>query len=308
MRTAFIESLLAQARSRPDVMLLTADLGFSVLERFRDELPGQFLNVGVAEQNMMGVAAGLADLGRTVFTYSIANFPTLRCLEQIRNDVCYHNYPVRIVSVGGGFTYATQGYTHHGVEDIGVMRALPGMVVIAPGDPQEAELATRALCDLPGPAYLRLGKAGEPRVHAGTLDFAIGRSIQVEEGGDVALVSTGGMLVHAVETAARLRQRGVKCRVISMHTVKPLDAAAIRAALDETELVVTVEEHNVGSGLGAAAAQVVAAHSARRAAFRCYGLPDEPYSRVGSYAYMRELLGDLEQFVLAGLDERRRAA
>src|SRR6185312_14270230 len=170
---SFMETLLAEARGRSDVMLLTADLGFSVLERFRDALPGQYLNVGVAEQNMMGIAAGLADVGKTVFTYSIANFPTLRCLEQIRNDVCYHGYPVRVVSVGGGLTYASQGYTHHGVEDIGVMRALPGMVVIAPGDPLEAACATKALCALAGPAYLRLGKAGEPRVHDGPIDFQV---------------------------------------------------------------------------------------------------------------------------------------
>ena len=301
MRTGFVEGLLEEARSRPDVMLLTADLGFSVLERFRDALPDQYLNVGVAEQNMMGIAAGLADLGKTVFTYSIANFPTMRCLEQIRNDVCYHGYPVRVVSVGGGFTYASQGYTHHGVEDIGVMRALPGMVVIAPGDPQEAILATRALCTLPGPAYLRLGKAGEPKVHAGTIDFKIGRAIEVAAGSDVTLVSTGGMLVYTLETAEKLRADGVSARVLSMHTVKPLDEEAIRRALAETRVVITVEEHNVASGLGAAVAQVVSLHEGPRARFRMFGLPDERYSRVGGHAYMRELMGDLRKVALEAL-------
>jgi transketolase len=293
VRTAFVEGLLEAARGRDDIMLLTADLGFSVLERFRDALPKQFLNVGVAEQNMMGVAAGLADVGNTVFTYSIANFPTLRCLEQIRNDICYHRYNVRVVSVGGGFTYSTQGYTHHGVEDIGVMRALPGMVVIAPGDPQEAALATKALCTLPGPAYLRLGKAGEPKVHSGPIAFRIGKAIEVVAGSDVTLVSTGGMLVHAMETAVALGKEGISTRVLSMHTVKPLDVAAITRALTETRVVITVEEHNVGSGLGAAVAQVVAAHEGPRAKFKQYGLPDAPYERVGSHGYMRELMGDL---------------
>ncbi len=307
MRTAFVEGLLEAAKDRADIVLLTADLGFSVLEKFRDALPAQYLNVGVAEQNMMGIAAGLADLGKTVFTYSIANFPTMRCLEQVRNDVCYHGYPVRVVSVGGGLTYASQGYTHHGVEDIGVMRALPGMVVIAPGDPAEAAAATKALCTLPGPAYLRLGKAGEPKVHAGPIDFAIGKAIRLVDGGDVTLVSTGGMLVHAMETAERLRGDGISCRVLSMHTVKPLDADAIRLALAETRLVVTVEEHNVGSGLGAAVAQVVAAHEGPRAAFRCYGLPDERYSRVGGHAYMREMMGDLRALVLGALKPSRAA-
>lgn len=304
MRTGFVEALLAEARGREELMLITADLGFSVLERFRDALPRQYLNVGVAEQNMMGIAAGLAEMGRTVFTYSIANFPTMRCLEQIRNDVCYHGYPVRIVSVGGGFTYASQGYTHHGVEDIGVMRALPGMVVIAPGDPEEAACATRALCTLPGPAYLRLGKAGEPKVHAGPIDFRIGKAIEVAPGTDVTLVSTGGMLVHAMETAQKLRADGVSARVLSMHTVKPLDTEAITRALTETRAVVTVEEHNVGSGLGAVVAQVVAAHEGPRARFRAFGLPDEPYARVGGLAHMRELMGDLRATVLAALDGR----
>jgi transketolase len=301
MRTGFVEALLEEARSRPDLMLVTGDLGFSVLERFRDALPAQFLNAGVAEQNMTGIAAGLAEVGKTVFTYSIANFPTMRCLEQIRNDVCYHGYKVRVVSVGGGFTYSTQGYTHHGVEDIGVMRALPGMTVIAPGDPQEARLATRALCDFPGPAYLRLGKAGEPKVHAGTIDFRIGRAIRVREGGDVTLVSTGGMLMHTMETAQALAKDGISARVLSMHTVKPLDVQAIRDALTETKALVSVEEHNVGSGLGAAIAQVVATHEGPRARFRMYGLPDEHYDRVGSLAYLRELMGDLRQLVLSAL-------
>jgi transketolase len=304
MRTAFVESLLEEARKRADVMLLTADLGFSVLERFRDALPRQFLNVGVAEQNMMGIASGLADVGKVVFTYSIANFPTLRCLEQIRNDVCYHGYPVRVVSVGGGLTYASQGYTHHGVEDIGVMRALPGMVVIAPGDPFEAAAATKALCSFAGPAYLRLGKAGEPRVHAGPVDFTIGQAIEVLPGGDVTLASTGGMLKHAMETADSLRKEGVSARVLSVHTVKPLDVAAIERALRETKALITVEEHNVGSGLGAAVAQVVAAHEGPRARFRRFGLPDEPYSRTGSHSYLREMMGDLRTVALEALRPR----
>lgn len=304
MRTAFVEALLERARGREDLVLLTADLGFSVLERFRDSLPNQYLNVGVAEQNMMGIAAGLADVGKTVFTYSIANFSTMRCLEQIRNDVCYHGYPVRVVSVGGGLTYASQGYTHHGVEDIGVMRALPGMVVIAPGDPMEAECATRALCDMPGPAYLRLGKAGEPKVHTRPIDFVIGKAIEVAAGSDVTLVSTGGMLVYALETSDVLRTEGISTRVLSMHTVKPLDEEAIARALAETKAVITVEEHNVGSGLGAAVAQVVARHEGPRARFRMFGLPDERYSRVGGHGYMREMMGSLRDVAREALRGR----
>lgn len=304
MRTAFIEQLLEEARARSDVMLLTADLGFSVLERFRDALPRQYLNVGVAEQNMTGVAAGLAHLGKTVFTYSIANFPTLRCFEQIRNDVCYHNLPVRVVAVGGGFTYSSQGYTHHGVEDIGVMRTLPGMTVIAPGDPLEARLATSALCSYPGPAYLRLGKAGEPRVHSSVEGFQIGKAIEVCAGGDLTLVSTGGMLHHTTEVAQALRADGVQATVLSMHTVKPLDEKAIASAIERTGALMTVEEHNVGSGLGAAVAQVVATYRGRRPSFRAFGLPDVAYSRVGGLAHMREMMGDLRAAALDLLRSR----
>jgi len=301
VRTAFVDTLLDVARAREDIVLLTADLGYSVLERFRDALPRQFVNVGVAEQNMIGIAAGLADLGKTVFAYSIANFPTMRCLEQIRNDVCYHKLPVRVVSVGGGFCYSTQGYTHHGVEDIGVMRTLPGMVVVAPGDPQEAACATKALCLASGPAYLRLGKAGEPVVHRGPIDFAIGRAIEVIDGADAALVSTGGLLAHAMETANVLREEGIGTRVISMHTVKPIDADVILRALEQVRVVVTIEEHNVGSGLGAAVAQIVATLDRPHARFRMFGVPDRPYRDVGSQAYMRTMMGELRTLVRRSL-------
>jgi len=159
VRTAFIDTLLDLARRDPRIVLITGDLGFGVVDRFMQELPAQFVNAGVAEQNMTGLAAGMALSGKTVFTYSIANFPVVRCLEQIRNDVCYHNASVKIVAVGGGFAYGALGYSHHAVEDIAFMRALPAMTVVAPIDPVEAELATRAVATLPGPCYLRLGRA-----------------------------------------------------------------------------------------------------------------------------------------------------
>src|SRR6516225_4917658 len=190
MRTAFIETLCAAAEEDERVWLLTADLGYSVLEKFRDRFPGRYVNVGVAEQNLIGVAAGLARCAKVPFVYSIANFPTLRCLEQIRVDVCYHECPVKVVAVGGGFTYGSQGYTHHGVEDLAILRTLPGMTVVAPGDPVETRLATEALAERPGPGYLRLGKAKEPVVHAAEPPCALGRAITVRPGQDVTHVIT----------------------------------------------------------------------------------------------------------------------
>src|SRR5262249_3580196 len=165
MRTAFIEALFELAKQDQRIVLITGDLGFSVIEPFMQTLPKQFVNAGVAEQNMTGVAAGMALSGKIVFTYSIGNFPTLRCLEHVRNDVCYHNANVKVVCVGGGFAYGSMGVTHHATEDLAVMRAMPGMVVVAPGDPVETRAATRAITAHPGPCYLRLGKAGEPNVH-----------------------------------------------------------------------------------------------------------------------------------------------
>ena len=302
MRTAFVENLTDAAQIDSRVFLITADLGFSVLERFRDALPAQFLNAGISEQNMTGIAAALAHMGKIVFTYSIANFPTLRCFEQIRNDVCYHKAPVRIVAVGGGLVYSTQGYTHHGIEDIGVMRTLPGMIVIAPGDPIEAAAATRALCADIGPAYLRLGKAGEPVVHSGPIDFAIGRALRLREGEDVTLISTGGTLRYTVECAENLRQHHqVHARVLSMHTVKPIDRDAVISAAIETGCIVTVEEHSVSCGLGAVVGDLLASEGIGPVRFRKFGLPDVVSSRSGSHVYCREAAGNLEAVVLNSL-------
>ncbi len=307
MRTTFIQTLCAVAERDQRVWLLTADLGYSVLEPFRDRFPGRYVNVGVAEQNLIGVAAGLARCGKVPFVYSIANFPTLRCLEQIRVDVCYHECPVKVVAVGGGFTYASQGYTHHGVEDLAILRTLPGMTVVAPGDPVETRLATQALADRPGPAYLRLGKAKEPLVHTTEPAFAIGRAITVRPGRDLTLVSTGGMLKECVTVAERLRGQGVEARVLSMHTLKPLDGEAVLRAARETGGLVTVEEHSVTGGLGSAVADVIAQAGARCGFFRKFGVPDELYHRVGSQEYMRAMCGDLYETVLP-LVGRRQAA
>ena len=295
MRTAFIETLCRLAAEDQRIWLLTGDLGYSVLEPFRDGFPDRYINVGVAEQNMTGIAAGLARCGKIVFTYSIANFPTLRCLEQIRNDVCYHAANVKVVAVGGGFTYGPQGFTHHGIQDLAMMRALPGMTVVAPADSVEAGLATRAIVDHPGPCYLRLGKAGEPVVHKTTPDFTLGRAIVLRQGGDLTLISTGGMLKHTLETAERLCQSGIMSTVLSMHTVKPLDEEAVRRAATATPAIITVEEHSVTGGLGSAVADVLAEYDGQRPRFRKFAIPDKVYHEVGSQSYMRRLAGDLAE-------------
>jgi transketolase len=261
VRTSFIAALSDLAERDDRIFLICGDLGFSVLEEFADRFPDRYLNAGVAEQNMSGVAAGLAMSGYVVFTYSIANFPVMRCLEQIRNDICYHNLDVTIVSVGGGYAYGAQGYTHHGLEDLAVMRVMPNITVVAPGDPVETRLATKRLIERGGPAYLRLGKAGEPVVHETEPEFTIGRAIRLLEGSEVTVLSTGGMLHTARQATVRLNEKGVSAGLLSVPTVQPLDIPAVRDAAERSSLLVTVEEHGHG-GLASVVAEAIAGRDA----------------------------------------------
>jgi transketolase len=287
MRTAFLHTLFELAKQDPRIVFMTGDLGFSVVEPFMKELPGQFINAGIAEQNMTGMAAGMALSGKIVFTYSIANFPTLRCLEHIRNDVCYHHANVKIVAIGGGFAYGAMGASHHATEDLGIMRMLPEIAVLAPGDPTEARHATRAVVAHPGPCYLRLGKAGEPTVHPGEIDFQLGRAIRLREGGDLTLISTGSFLQTTAKVAERLAGQGIAARVLSMHTLKPFDTEAVLAAARETGAIATLEEHSVIGGLGSAVAEVLAEADGPRVPFRRIGLPSAFSPHIGSQEYMQ---------------------
>jgi len=303
MRTAFLKELFELAKQDSRIVFMTGDLGFSVVEPFMQELPHQFVNAGVAEQNMTGMAAGMAMSGKIVFTYSIANFPTLRCLEHIRNDVCYHKANVKVVAIGGGFAYGAMGATHHATEDLGIMRTLPGIVVLAPGDPLEARHATRAVVKHAGPCYLRLGKAGEPAVHSGEIEFSIGKAIRLRDGEDITLISTGSFLQTTVKAAEALATRGIQARVLSMHTLKPLDNAAVLAAARETGAIATLEEHSVVGGLGSAVAEVLAESQETRVPFRRIGLPSAFSPHIGTQEYMQQQHGlDTESVVQSLLE------
>lgn len=291
MRAAFFRALMDVASTDHRITLIVGDLGFGVVEPFAKQFPAQFLNAGVAEQNMTGVAAGMALMGRVVFTYSIANFPTLRCLEQIRNDVCYHRANVKIVALGGGFAYGALGVTHHATEDLAVMRSLPEMTVVAPGDPIEADLATRAIIAQRGPCYLRLGRSGEPVLHRPGTVFELGKAIRLREGDDLTIISTGGMLSTALNAAVQLDARGISSRVLSMHTLKPLDEDAIVAAARETGAVLTLEEHSRIGGLGGAVAEVLAEMEGGRVPFQRIGLPPGFAPVAGSQEYLRAAHG-----------------
>lgn len=291
MRNAFLDTLYELAVKDPRINLLVGDLGFSVVERFSKAIPGQFLNAGIAEQNMTGIAAGMALSGKKVFTYSIGNFPTLRCLEQVRNDLCYHKADVKIVSVGAGFSYGTLGMSHHATEDIAIMRSLPGMRVIVPADPVETAAATRELVAQDGPCYLRLGKAGEPAVHEGPVDFKIGRAITLREGKDICLIGTGSILKECVEAAKELELDGISARVISMHTIKPLDTETLSRAVAETRAVITVEEHNVIGGLGGAVAEFLVTSGLPLVPVAILGIRDSFCRKAGKQEYLRSFCG-----------------
>ena len=293
MRTAFIDALVERAESNPRIWLVTGDLGYSVLERFADRFPDRFVNAGVAEQNMIGVASGLARSGATVFVYSIANFPTFRCLEQIRNDVCYAGAAVTIVSVGSGFSYGAHGSTHHAIEDLAVMRALPGIVVVSPGDPTEARLATGALAERAGPAYLRLGKAGETIVDACAGDeFALGHMRLVREGVDVTVIATGSVLAIVDAAAEALRDDGISARVYSAHTLKPFDSRTLLRAMSETAGIVTVEEHRLVGGLRSAVAEALLDVPDRpRGGIRSLGVSPDLVLGTGDQAHLRAVSG-----------------
>jgi transketolase len=285
MRTRFFACLTAAAKADSNLVLITGDLGFGVIEPFVEAAPGQFINAGVAEQNMTGIAAGIALAGGKVFTYSIANFPTLRCLEQIRNDVAYHKADVTVVAVGGGLAYGALGMSHHATEDLAIMRAIPGMAVAAPGDPAETEAITADIIAVGGPAYLRLGKAGERTVHERTPKISRGEMISMREGLDVCVLSTGGILPVALDAVELLEQGGISTSLISVPWVSPLDREGIERAARHHRLMVTVEEHSVVGGLGGAVAEVSSAVGG--APLLRLGLPHEFSSVVGDQDYLR---------------------
>lgn len=291
MRDTFVRTLIEEAKKDENIEVITGDLGFGVLQPFWEELPDQFTNAGIAEQNMTTVAAGMALEGKTVFTYSIGNFSTLRCIEQIRNDCAYHNANVKVVCIGGGFAYGSLGMSHHATEDLAVLRSLPNVVVMAPADLVEAEECTRALVKYTGTAYLRLGRGGEKRIHEKIENFKIGKAVKVHGGRDVAIFSTGAIFEEVNDAYSKLVQDGYKPIVYTFPTIKPIDRSVIAEIARESKLIVTCEEHNIIGGLGSAVAEVIAEVKGCRATLLRIGLNDEYSIKVGSQRYLRKQYG-----------------
>jgi transketolase len=307
MRRAFINALADQAAADPKVVLLTADLGFSVVEPFVERFADRFFNVGVAEQNMIGVATGLAEAGFQPYCYSIAPFAVLRAFEFIRNGPVLHHLPVRVVGVGGGVEYGTNNLTHYGLDDVGVTRTLPGLRVLAPADAGQAAAATRACGGIDGPVYLRLGKDDESLVPGLEGRFRLGHCELIGRGGDVLLAAMGPVAGHAVEASRLLRARGVRAAVAVVSTLSPTpdDLASI---LTRYRYVVSVESHFETGGLGSMLSEVIAENGLATRLSRC-GFRAIPNTVSGSQAYM-ERTGGLgpDQIAWAAVEAKRQAS
>lgn len=299
MRNASIEELVIAARENPQIALMVGDLGYSVIEPFADEFPDRFINAGVAEQNMTGLAAGMASEGYHVFTYSIANFPTFRCAEQIRNDVDYHKLPVTVVSVGGGLTYGALGYSHHAVQDYALMRTFPNMLIAAPGDAMEVRACMRYLIANPGPSYLRLGKAGEPNFHSAPPEVAPGRWLKVREANEKQVfLSTGTGLQIAMDWTKtdEYASRSVYSMPLWSMASKATQADQLRAYKD----VVTVEDHLYDGGFGSWLLESVANHDGLVRKTKIKALKSEVCGMVASQAELHKaggmFLGDYSKY------------
>lgn len=289
MRDTFVKTLLEEARRDPNIILITGDLGFGVLDEFAKELPGQFFNSGVNEQAMMGMAAGYASTGKRIFVYSIGNFPTLRCLEQIRNDVCLMNNPVVVVSVGAGYAYGSQGYTHHALEDIAVLRALPNMDVIVPADPYETAGITQLLALTKNPSYLRLGKSNEPMIHEKEVSITPGKINELLDGNDGTLIFSGSVGVIAIQAAKELASESINVSVASMPFVSRIDLDYLKSAVKKGPIVI-VEEHSYHGGVGSAVLEVLSLHGIN-ARIASVASAQNNLSQIGDQDFLRNVNG-----------------
>jgi len=290
MRKALTETLIEIAQSDPRLVLMTADLGFMVLEPFQERFPDRFFNVGVAEANMVGLATGLASCGYIPYVYSIATFASMRAYEQIRNGPVLHNLPVRIVGIGGGFEYGHGGITHHALEDLAIARVQPGLSVVAPADSNQARNAIRATFDLPGPMYLRLGKRDDYAIPNLDGRFELGRCELVRDGGDVVILSLGSITAQAVDAAEQLAGQGINATVAVVSSLRPAPTEDLAELLSRFTLAVTVEEHYVDGGLGSLVAEVLSEHGIRCTLVRC-GVKNRAPIGWGGEDYLRDAAG-----------------
>lgn len=300
-RATYGQAILEMARQRDDFYVMSADLcQSSGLFKFREEFPDRFINSGIAEQNLIGVAAGMAKDGTCIFASSFAPFVTMRACEQVRMNMGYMQLNIKTVGLGSGLIMAQLGNSHYGVEDGSVMRVIPGMTVVNPADGVEIMKTVEALCDYPHPAYLRLtGGPGLPMVHEDDIDFQIGKAIKLREGKDIAIVACGTMVYYAKKAAELLAEKGIEASVIDMHTIKPIDKEAIDAELGK-QLLVTVEEASIVGGLGSAVAEYIAPKKQKPAQLML-GIKDT-FPHAGTYQYLLESCGLTAEQIAADIE------
>ena len=289
MRSAVIDSIYNQMKENNNVYFLTGDLGFSVVEKIEADFPDRFINAGIAEQHMIGLAAGLALTGKKVYVYSIIPFVTMRCFEQVRNDLCYHNLDVTLVGAGAGLSYGILSATHFALEDIAILRPLPHMSIFSPSDATTATLGMKYLSSHKGPAYVRIGKKVEPTIYEKPFAFEFGKAQVICEGRDILIVASGPIMQEALLAAKLLSKQHLSATVIDIHTIKPFDHLAIQNHAKGKKLIVTVEEHSVTGGLGSAALESLAEYA--HAPVLRIGTGDEFIKVTGTQEYLRGVVG-----------------
>ncbi len=290
MRKAFINSLTTISENDNRVMLLTGDLGFSVFENYREKFLDRFINMGVAEINMTGVAAGLAMSGKVPFIYSIIPFVTMRNYEQIRNDLCYQDVNVKIVGVGAGFSYGPYGHTHHGLEDIAILRVLPNITIFSPSDSVEVGFCMKKAMEIDGPVYIRLSRAEEKSLYENDGELMVGKGSVLKKGNDVVIFSTGALVHTALAVSGELAKKGIEATIVSVHTLKPFHIETAETLIKEKKYVITIEEHSVIGGLGSIIAEVIADAGLSVPLVRI-GVPDRFTKEIGNQDHMRDVNG-----------------
>lgn len=285
MRKTFINTLIELARKDKDIVLITPDMGFSVLEPFFEEFPERSINCGIAEQNAVSVASGMALMGKKPYVYTIIPFLVERAFEQVKLDVAYMNTNVKLIGIGAGFTYGASGATHHAIEDISLMRTLPNMTVCCPGDNNEAEQLVKASTKNNKPMYIRIGRHNRGIFNNNTIE--VGKASIIEKGKDIAIISTSNMLPDAYDYCQKLKKEGRKPYLISMHTIKPLDRNCILYLVNNGVEIQTLEEHSIIGGLGSAVAEIIA-ESGKGVKFKRIGIPDKFSHYIGSQKYIKK--------------------
>ena len=300
MRAAFFNTLSEISKGRPDIVLLTGDLGFKLFDDFRAHSPERFFDVGVAETNMIGIAAGLALCGKTVYCYTIIPFLIMRSFEHVRLDVAHHNLDVKLIGVGGGFAYGMEGFTHFGLEDLAIMRALPNMTIVAPADPREAACLARISSETKGPMYIRLGKTGDPMIHETAPDFRLGKALTIREGKGVTVFAVGSMVSVALQAMNILKENNIRPTLVNMHTIKPLDREAVVHAAETHDILISLEEHRLEGGLGTAVGEILL-EIGYNGRFRKFGIPDPQRNAIGCTEHLRHVHGLSPERIAEGI-------